>query len=516
MSKELIIHSTSSDIQIALLQDKKLIELHEQERENNFTVGDIFLARIKMMRPGLNAAFMDIGSRSDAFLHYTDLGPQINSLLKYTNVVKNGQKKTPSLKDFPMEKDNQKNGKITNVFKKNQYCLVQILKEPISTKGPRLSCEITLPGRYIVLAPFGNLVSVSKKINDEEERTRLKRLIESVKPPNFSVIIRTAAQGKKVADLYEEVKALEQRWNDIHGELISARTPKKLLSEQDKTISIIRDMLTDDFSSVVIDNRNDYDATKNYLTTFAPDKLKLLKFHSGKESVFKSYNVSSQVTSSFSKNPTLPSGAYLVIEKTEAMHVIDVNSGPRSQRQDQESSALKVNLETAKEIARQLRLRDIGGLIIIDFIDMRKAENKNALYKVMREAMEGDRAQHTVLPLSKFGLMQITRQRVKPAIEKDTSDQCPVCDGTGKVNATSLIVEDIDSNLNFILASRPSAKLQLRVHPYVGAYLQQGLPNTQMKWLIKHKRWIKIVNDETMYINSFKFFDNLGDEIRIG
>lgn len=516
MSKELVIHSTSSDIQIALLENRKLVELHEQKRETSFTVGDIFLARVKSTRPGMNAAFMDIGSRSDAFLHYTDLGPQINSLQKYTNVVKNGQKNTAGLKDFTLEKDNQKNGKINNVFNKNQFCLVQILKEPISTKGPRLSCEITLPGRYIVVAPFGNLVSVSKKIADEDERKRLKRLIGSIKPPNFSVIIRTAAQGKKVADLYEEIKNLEERWNAIHAELLQANSPTKLLSEQDKTISVIRDMLTDDFTNVTLDNKQDYQATKQYLSKVAPDKLKILKYHNGKEGIFKTYKVATQLTSSFSKNPTLPSGAYLVIEKTEAMHVIDVNSGPRAQRQDQESTALKVNLETAIEIARQLRLRDIGGLIIIDFIDMRKAENKNALYKTIKDAMAGDRAQHTILPLSKFGLMQITRQRVKPAIEKDTSDMCPVCNGSGTVNATSLIIEDIASNMEFILASRPSEKLNLHVHPYVGAYLNQGFPSIKWKWFFEYKRMIKIVQDESMFINSFKFFDNLGDEIRIG
>ncbi len=515
MSKELVIHSTSSDIQIALLENKKLVELHEQKRETTFTVGDIFLARVKMTRPGMNAAFMDIGPRNDAFLHYTDLGPQINSVLKYTNVVRNNQKKTASLKDFNLEKDNHKNGKINAVFKKNQYCLVQILKEPISTKGPRLSCEITLPGRYIVVAPFGNIVSVSKKISDEDERKRLKRLIGSIKPPNFSVIIRTAAQGKKVADLYEEIKGLEERWNAIHAELVDANGPSKLLSEQDKTISIIRDMLTDDFTNVTLDNKQDYQATKDYLKSVAPDKLNILKLHKGKEGIFKTHRVSTQLTSSFSKNPTLPSGSYLVIEKTEAMHVIDVNSGPRAQRGDQENTALKVNLETAREIARQLRLRDIGGLIIIDFIDMRKSENRQALYKVMKESMEGDRAQHTILPLSKFGLMQITRQRVKPAIEKDTSDMCPVCDGSGKVNATSLIVEDIGSNLELILASRPSEKLELVVHPYVGAYLKQGFPSKQMKWFMEHKRWVKITQDESVFINSFKYYDKLGDEIRI-
>lgn len=515
MEKNLIIHSTSAEIQIALLENKKLVELHEQKRETNFSVGDIFLAKVKMLRPGLNAAFMDIGSRSDAFLHYTDLGPQINSLIRFTTAVKNKQHNTASLKDFEMLPDNPKNGKVANVFTKNQYCLVQILKEPISTKGPRLSCEITIPGRYVVLAPFGNLVSVSKKIGDEEERKRLKRLIESIKPPNFSVIIRTAATGKKVADLYEEVKSLESKWVDIFNELKGASTPVKLLSEQDKTISVIRDMLTDDFNSVVLDHEPDYKALRDYLKSIAPDKVKIVKLHKGSTSVFKQHGITTQLTSSFSKNPTLPSGAYLVIEKTEAMHVIDVNSGPRAQKQDQENAALKVNIETAEEIARQLRLRDIGGLIIIDFIDMRNAANKNTLFKVMRDAMANDRAQHTVLPLSKFGLMQITRQRVKPAIEKDTSDVCPVCDGSGKVNATSLIVEDIASNLEYILASRPKASLLLKVHPYVGAFLKKGLPSPQMSWFFKHQRWVKIEAVEKMYINSFKFFDKLGDEIRI-
>lgn len=515
MEKDLVIHSNSSEIQIALLENKKLVELYEQERESSFSVGDIFLARVKMLRPGLNAAFLDVGSRSDAFLHYTDLGPQINSVKKFTNSVRQGSYKSGDLRDFEMEPDNEKNGKIVNVFKKNGYCLVQVLKEPISTKGPRLSCEITLPGRFIVLAPFGNVVSVSKKIGDDEERKRLKRLIESIRPPNFSIIIRTAAEGKGAAELYQEVSSLVAKWKEIQSELKVAQQPTKLLSEQDKTISTIRDILTDDFNSVIMDNPSDFKATKAYLNSIAPEKVKLLKLHKGGGSVFNQFNVNAQLKSSFSKNPTLPSGAYLVIEKTEAMHVIDVNSGPRSQKKDQESSAIKVNIETAQEIARQLRLRDIGGLIIIDFIDMKKSENKQYLYKAMREFMVDDRAQHTVLPLSKFGLMQITRQRVKPAIEKDTSELCPVCDGSGKVNSTSLVVEEINNNLDYILASRPKVKLELRVHPYVAAYLKQGIYNQQMQWLKSKQRWIKITPDAEVHVNRFKFYDNFGDEIII-
>lgn len=515
MEKELIINATPTEVEIALLEKSKLVELHNQKTNSNFTVGDVFLGRIKRLMPGLNAAFVDIGHKKDAFLHYTDLGPKLKSLLKYTNGVATGNLNTFRLDNFTIEPDIIKTGKVDQVLNRRDLILVQVLKEPISTKGPRLSCEITIPGRYLVLTPFVNVVAVSKKISNNEERKRLQVLVESIRPKNFGVIVRTAAEGKKVADLHEELNFMLNKWEEIFTQLQNAKPPAKLLSELDKTSSILRDILTDSFNKIVVNDRQLHGNIKNYLGSIAPEKVKILNLYRGKKPVFESFGVTRQIKSSFGKTATMPSGAYLVIEHTEAMHVIDVNSGHKMQNANQEQAVLNVNLEAAEEIARQLRLRDIGGIIIIDFIDMRNKDHRNVLVKAMRQAMKKDRAQHTILPLSKFGLMQITRQRVRPEVKINTAEVCPTCNGTGKINASILVTDEIERDLMFIFQSRPKAKIKLYVHPYLEAFFKKGIPNKQMRWYWKYQKWVKILPDNDFSMLEYRFFDENEDEIRL-
>ncbi len=516
MDKELIINSTPTNVEIALLEDKKLVELHYQKTNTQFSVGDIFLGRVKKTMPGLNAAFVDIGHSKDAFLHYTDLGPRLKSLVKYTDDVVSGKSNTHRLDQFEFSPEINKNGKIDQVLKKRQHILVQVLKEPISTKGPRLSCEMTIPGRFLVLTPFSNVVAVSKKLGNLEERKRLKNLVESIKPKNFGLIVRTAAEGKKVADLHEELNFMMERWEAIFTQLKNAQPPLKLLSELDKTSSMLRDMLSESFNKIVVNNQEIYDSMKSYLHNIAPEKERILDMHRSNRPLFDNHGVTKQIKSSFGKTATMPSGAYLVIEHTEAMHVIDVNSGHKMSSNNMGQAVLNVNLESAEEIARQLRLRDIGGLIIIDFIDMKGAENRKALLTAMRNAMKKDRAQHTILPLSKFGLMQITRQRVRPAVKINTAEQCPSCAGTGKVNSTILISDTIERDLKFILQSRPSSKIKLRVHPYIYSFLRDGLFNSiQVKWFKEHFKWVKLSADADFPLSVYKFYDSNDDEIRL-
>lgn len=515
MEKELIINSTPTQVEIALSEGNRLVELHRQKTNSKFTVGDIFLGRIKKLMPGLNAAFVDIGHPKDAFLHYTDLGPKLPSLLKFTNMAISGETKSYGLESFNLNDEIIKTGKIDQVLNKRHPILVQILKEPISTKGPRLSCEITLPGRFLVLTPFSNTVSVSKKINSAEERKRLQVLIESIKPKNFGIIVRTAAEGKKVAHLHEEIRDLEQKWKRIHEQLRNAKSPLKLLSELDKTSSMLRDVLTDDFSKIVTNDREMYDSIRSYLNANVPEKEKIVHLHKTGKPLFDAYGITRQIKSSFGKTYTLPSGAYIVIEHTEAMHVIDVNSGPKMAKKNQEDAILNVNIESALEIARQLRLRDIGGLIIVDFIDMRSSEHKKTLVKKMREFMEQDRAQHTVLPLSRFGLMQITRQRARPEVKIDTTEVCPTCQGSGKINASVLIIEDIERDLEYVIQNRPKTKLALYVHPYIYAFLKHGFPSKRMRWYMEHQRWVRIFEQTDFHINEYKFYDGRNDEIRL-
>lgn len=515
MEKELVINSLPSGVDIALLEDGKLVEIHHQKTNANFSVGDIMIGKIRKMMPGLNAAFVDIGHRKDAFLHYTDLGPKLRSLTTWTNGVISGSINTHRLDNFDYDEEIQKNGKIDQVINKRHPLLVQILKEPISTKGPRLSCELTLPGRYMVLSPFSNLVSVSKKIDSAEERKRLHTLAESIRPKNFGIIIRTAADGKKVQELHEEVMQLLGRWEQIFQQLKTVTPPAKLLSELDKPASVLRDLLSTSFSRIVVNDKDMYADIRAYLQSISPDQVNIVQLHSGNKPLFDTTGVTRQVKASFGKTTTMNSGAYIVIEKTEAMHVIDVNSGPKVSSNEVDQALLKVNLEAAEEIARQIRLRDIGGLIVVDFIDMKNPDHKKVLFKQMEEYMLKDRSQHTILPLSKFGLMQITRERARPEVSVNTSEVCPTCGGTGKVNATLLVTDHIERDLEFVMQSRPKGKITLRVHPFIEAYLRRGFPSQQLRWFVKYNKWVRLEPHAEFPLMEYRFFSGQEDEIRI-
>lgn len=513
MSKELIINAAQSEVELALIENGKLIEVHKQKTGHSYNVGDIYLANIYKLMPGLNAAFLNIGKRKDAFLHYTDLGPKLQSLLKYTEDAL-AEPQRANMKSVSLEGEILKHGKIQDVLSKKDMILVQVLKEPISTKGPRMSCEITLPGRYTVLTPFSNAVTISKKISNADERKRLLLLMESIKPANFGVIVRTAAEGKKVADLHEEVNFLSSKWQEITDSLKTNKEPRKILSEEDKTTSILRDFLTDDFSRIVTNDGDLYLNIKAYLNSVAPTKTNILEKYQGKTQIFEHYGINKQIKSSFGKTAVMSSGAYLVIEHTEAMHVIDVNSGPKMSKSELTNTALTVNLEAAEEIVRQLRLRDLGGLIIIDFIDMRNLDHRKMLYNRMKELMSMDRAQNTVLPLSKFGLMQITRERVRQEVKINTDELCPTCHGTGKVQPIILVDDEIERDLDYLIKNRSIQKLNLIVHPFIKSHLTKGLVSKRMKWFFKFRKWIHITQDTNLPISEYKFFDNLNDEIR--
>ena len=515
MEKELVIYTSPTEVQIALLEDKKLVELHSQKTNSNFSVGDIFLGRIQKLNPGMNAAFVDIGHKKDAFLHYTDLSPKLRSLQKFTNGAVSGGITKPVLDDFKIEADIPKLGKVSEVLQKKQFVLVQIMKEPIASKGHRLSCEITLPGRFMVLTPFTNGVSVSKKIANPEERKRLVRLGESLKPKNFGMIIRTAAEGAKVADLNEEMRALVSKWEQIHRQMLNASGPKLILSELDKTSSILRDLLNNSFTRIHVDSKEMALDIKTFIQRIAPDKTDIVKVAPAGKPIFEQLGVTRQIKAAFGKTATMASGAYIVIEHTEALHVIDVNSGHKTSSIDQENNAFSVNLEAAEEIARQLRLRDIGGIIIVDFIDMKDQEHRKDIYEKMRDFMKRDAAKHTVLPLSKFGLLQITRQRVRPEINITTSEDCPACGGTGKVNSSILVTDNVVRDLDFILLNQPPKSLKLTLHPFLQAYFTQGFPSMRMRWFMKYKKWVTIKSSLDLGLTDYKFYDEHDEEIKL-
>ena len=513
--RDLIIRHLGDSVDIALLEHGRLVELHQERLDTVVNVGDIFLGKVRKLNPGLNAAFVDIGYEREGFLIYHDLGPQFRSMAKYVNGAVNGSFKTAKLDQFKPEADINKDGTIGQVLKSKQELLFQVSKEPISTKGPRLEAVLNLPGRYVVLSPFGKGVNVSKKIGSGEERQRLKQLVRSLLPTHFGAIVRTAAEGAQAEDLIEDIRKIEGQWSEIFAQLHKAKAPQKLLSELDKTTGLLRDLLSDKFNRIVVDDAKMYEDLKAYLQSISPESVELLTLHRGSNvGVFEKYGVARQIKASFGKTVTVPTGAYLVIEATEAMHVVDVNSGNKTSR-NREESILNVNLLAAKELARQMRLRDMGGLIVVDFIDMKNAEHRQEVLKVMREAMANDRAQHSILPLSKFGLMQITRQRVRPEIKLSTAEVCPTCKGTGEVNPTELVIDEIERNLAMLFEKVPNRKLSLETHPFVHAFLTKGLPSLQMRWLWRHQTWIGIKTREGIGMTEYTFYDGNGEDIRL-
>jgi len=516
VNTELIIDVRETEVAIALLENKQLVELNKERSNVQFSVGDIYLGKVKKIMPGLNAAFVDVGYEKDAFLHYLDLGPQFKTLQKYVQDHYSRKNKTIPISKYNMLPDIDKGGKITDVLSSGQPVLVQIAKEPISTKGPRLTSEISIAGRNIVLVPFNNKVSISQKITAPEERKRLKRLMESILSKNFGVIVRTAAESKKVAVLDAELRSLIKRWEITVEKLKNPGYPALLTCEIKRTSAILRDMLNGSFNSIHINDENVYEEIREYIESIAPEKEKIVKLYTGNVPIFDQFGVEKQIKSLFGRTVSIKSGAYLIIEHTEALHVIDVNSGNRSKSSnDQETNALEVNLAAVDEIARQLRLRDMGGIIVVDFIDMHNNENRQMVYERMKELMSRDRAKHNILPLTKFGLMQITRQRVRPEMHIDTSEKCPVCNGSGKVTATILIDEQIKNQLSLICTTQKYRSVTIKLHPYIAAYIKKGLPSKRFKWALKFKCAVNLLPMSSYHFLEYHFFDNNDNEIEL-
>ena len=517
LTSELIIDATDSEVTIALLEDKKLVELNSEKKDQNFAVGDVYLGRVKKLLPGMNAAFIDIGFEKEGFLHYLDLGAQFQSLNKYLKNSVSGTQKDHSLIHFENETDINKSGKISQVLTGNQAVLVQIAKEPISTKGHRLSSEISLAGRFVVMMPFSEGVTISAKIKNSDERNRLRRLALSIKPKNFSLIVRTVAEGKMVAELDKDIQDLMAKWKSCFDLLKTATPPVKVLGEMDRTSTILRDLLNANFNNVHVNDPALAEEIRTYIKSIAPEHNDLVKLHKLKTPIFEQFGIDKQIVTVFGKTVNIQGGAYLIIEHTEAMHVIDVNSGIRTKvdNEGQEVHNLQVNINAAREIARQLRLRDMGGIIVVDFIDMRNPENKKVLFECLRDEMKRDRARHTILPPSKFGLMQITRERVRQATEIATTEKCPTCEGTGEIKSSTVLMDDIENNIRYFMQEQNEKALSLRVHPYVEAYINRGILSISNKWILKYKRPVKVIADKSYQLLQFHFFNKAGEEIKI-
>jgi len=516
VDRELVIDSNSSGVEIALLEDKVLVELNKEKNNKQYSVGDVYLGKVKKLMPGLNAAFVYVGHEKDAFLHYLDLGPQVKSLNKFTKLAITGKIANIPLSDFRLEPEIEKTGKISDVLVVNQQILVQIAKEPISTKGPRIASEISFAGRFLVLVPFSDRISVSQKIRSLDERKRLKKILKSIKPNNFGVIIRTASENKTVAELESDLKDLVAKWDQISNRLHRAEAPQKIVSELDRTSAMLRDILNASFNSIHVNDANLAEEFKSFIKTIAPEKSGIVKYYNGSRPIFDYFGIDKQIKNSFGKIITIKSGVYLIIEHTEALHAIDVNSGHRVNREkNQENNSVEVNLEAAAEIARQLRLRDMGGIIVIDFIDMTEAKHRRLLFQKLKEEMAKDRAKHAILPPSKFGLVQITRQRVRPAMNLQIQEKCPVCNGTGEAKPSVLIIDEIENNLRYLNEEQNEKTLIIRVHPFVHAHLTAGFPSLRLKWMFRYRCNIKIKSLPSYHFLEYHFFNKNNDELKM-
>jgi len=394
---------------------------------------------------------------------------------------------------------------------------VQIAKEPISTKGPRLTAELSFAGRNLVLMPFYDKVSVSTKIKSAEERARLRQLILSVKSKNFGVIVRTSAEGKRVAELDHELTTLQKRFDDNIVKVTKAKWPSLFYEETSRMVALLRDVLNPTFEHIYINDKDAFKGVLDYVTLISPEQKDIVKQYTGELPIFDYFSITKQIQSSLARTVTIRNGAYLIIEHTEAMHVIDVNSGnrPNKNGSEPEENAYVVNLAAADELARQLRLRDMGGIIVVDFIDMSDVARRQKLFDHLSTMMEKDRARHNILPLSKFGLMQITRQRVRPMLDIDTSEKCPTCLGTGHAKPSILFTDTLEEKIDILVNKLNMKIFKIHIHPYVYAYMTKGFISMLRRWKWKYSSRMRLIPDQSLGFLECKFYDEDNNEFEV-
>ena len=504
MSNELVIKKSSSGIEIALLAEKKLTELHKEQYDAPFQVGDFYLGKVRKISPSLNAEFVDLKSEKDGFLTYFDLGPNIKSIQKFVKTVRQNPRIATDLDEFEFEERTNKAGKISQTIRSGETLLVQVIKEPIANKGPKITCDLSIPGRYFILVPFTNNISVSRKIGNTKEKNRLKDLASSLRPKNFGVIIRTIAEGVALEELDRDLRELMKKWDELVIGLRRAQFGERITNNENRLETLLRDIVNDSFTQITTDDSEVHQLLESTLTRYNLDTQKVLKLYQGKVPIFDQYGITKQIKSSFGKNVPFSGGAYLVIEHTEALHVIDVNSGSTSfDPQNREENVFQINIEAVHEIARQIRLRDMGGIIVVDFIDMKDPKNKSTLHQKLKDAMSTDRARHTILPITKFGLVQITRERVRPAVEIANLELCPSCMGTGKADSSVQLLEKIENEIVYLWEQMNQKEITLKAHPLITHYFSGGFPSLRMKWWLQHRRWLRLEKDEHSALTSY-------------
>ena len=509
MVKEIIINSTSTQTRVAITEDGNLVDFFVDYPENRRMVGDIYLGRIARVLPGIRAAFIDVGMKHDAFLHFSDIGERTQQLQDMLGD-----------EDSDVDDDEETNGtgssqhrpevKYTEpqipTLKKGQEILVQIIKEPVNNKGVRVTSSVSLPGRFCVLLPYDNKVGISKKIYDFKERKRLRHIARQIVPENYGLIIRTVAQKQDEEILKDDLKNLMKNWEKIEKEAKSQNPPALVYQDLNTTVSVIRDLFNADISKIFVDSKKLHKEVKNYLDFVQPAIAEKVELYKSSYGIFNTFKIEEQVKTLMGRKVPLPSGGYLIIEHTEAMVVIDVNSGKYAKSKDQESNSLKTDLEASREIARQLRLRDIGGIIVIDFIDLEDEKNRKKVYDELKKEFRKDRAKVSILPMSDFGLIQITRQRIRQNIVQAIKEVCPVCHGTGLLTKSSHLVYDLESWLKKFRRKSKERSIILKAHPSTAAKIREGKIKSLFKLQLKYLVKIDLREDASISPDTFEFF----------
>ena len=505
MKNQIIIHSTEDQARIALLEDGELAQLFIQSEENQRTVGNIHVAKVHKVMSGIKAAFIDMGTPKDAFLHFSDAGDHLDeyiAMLNGKNAIPNHAK--PDLKNKEKLANHQKQALAGKILRNGQKLLVQIVKEPIGSKGPRISTDITIAGRFLVLIPMGDYIAVSKKISNYKERRRLKNVLGDMVPDGFGVIVRTVAQGQDEKAIEDDLRDVLRKWEKILDKLETAKPPSLLHRDLDMTESLIRDLFAKNYERVLVDDPKMYRQIKSYVSQIAPEMAQNVHQYKGKKHIFDQMGIAEDVNSIFNPRVRMKSGGYLIFEQTEAMYVVDVNSGPYAAKAKQEDNSLKTNLDAAREIAKQLRLRDIGGIIVVDFIDLRDDKNRKKIYDELKKEFRKDPAKTNMLGMSDFGLVQITRQRIRPSVINSVSKVCPMCGGSGDVISDDTILTDIESWLSKFKHASEYRAVDLYVNPYMKTLINKGMFSKRWKWMSKLHIKITLVADESIPLSRFK------------
>lgn len=508
MVKEIIINSASTQTRVAITEDGNLVDFFVDYPENRRMVGDIYLGRIARVKPGIRAAFIDIGMKHDAFLHFSDIGERTQQLQDMLGDEDSEIDEDDDSNDSPgtqSKPDSIKSENQIPTLKMGQEILVQIIKEPVNNKGVRVTSSVSLPGRFCVLLPYDNNVGISKKIYDFRERKRLRYIARQIVPENYGLIIRTVAQKQDEEILKDDLKNLMRTWEKIEKEVKSKNPPSLVYQDLNTTVSVIRDLFNDDISKIFVDSKKLYKEIKNYLDLVQPAFSEKVELYKSAYGIFNTFKIEEQIKTLIGRKVLLPSGGYIIIEHTEAMVVIDVNSGKYAKSKDQESNSLKTDLEASREIARQLRLRDIGGIIVVDFIDLEDDKNRKKVYDELKKEFRKDRAKVSILPMSDFGLIQITRQRIRQNIVQAIKEVCPECHGTGLLTKSSHLVYDLETWLRKFRRKSRERSIIIKCHPSTAAKIREGKIKSLFKLQLKYFVKITLKEDASITPDTFEF-----------